>query len=107
VVVDDVNGDGVDDMLLGTRHGGPGTPPAGEAYVLFGSPVLGGDIDLADSGPDIAIVGAQPGDGVGAAMAVGDVNGDGKAELIVMADRADAPRPDIGKVYVLPVPASP
>lgn len=103
----DVNGDGIDDIVAGTRHAGEGTPATGEAYVIFGSSTLARTIDIALNDEDIAIVGAQPGDGAGAAVLVADVNGDGVNEIMVVADGADGPngtRPDAGEVYILAAP---
>jgi hypothetical protein len=103
----DVNGDGIDDIVAGTRHAGAGTPATGEAYVVFGSSSLAATIDLALNEEDISILGAQPGDGAGAFVLVDDVNGDGANEIIVVADGADGPdgtRPDAGEVYILATP---
>lgn len=103
----DVNADGIDDIIAGTRHVGAGVPPTGEAYIVFGSSGLARTIDLALNDHDISILGAQPGDGVGAFVLVDDVNGDGANEIILVADGADGPgeaRPDAGEIYVLPPP---
>ncbi len=38
----DINGDGVDDLLIGALRGDPnGTTDAGESYVVFGGPGVG------------------------------------------------------------------
>jgi hypothetical protein len=103
----DVNADGIDDIIAGTRHAGGGKPATGEAYIVFGSSTLARTIDLALNDNDISILGAQPGDGVGAFVAVDDVNGDGANEIILLADGADGPddaRLDAGEVYILSVP---
>jgi hypothetical protein len=103
----DVNGDGIDDIVAGTRHAGEGAPATGEAYVIFGSSTLARTIDIALNDEDIAIVGAQPGDSAGAAVLVADVNGDGVNEIMVVADGADGPngtRPDAGEVCILAPP---
>lgn len=84
----DTNGDGLDDVVLGSPLAGPD----GTAYVLFGK---------LDSAPiDVDALGAQPGagfalrgaDGGGAGVSVsgaGDVNGDGLADVLVGAAPAD------------------
>jgi hypothetical protein len=108
----DVNGDGIDDIILGTAYAdGPGNSKdgAGEAYVIFGSRTLPPVIDLALVQPDITVPGIEEGDGLGATVIGGDLNGDGRSELIAVALRADGPdnsRKDAGEVYVITVPRS-
>lgn len=100
----DVNGDGVDDLLLAAGGGdGPteGRPDAGEAYVLFGRPtgMWPETIDLAADDADVTFFGAEAGDHlrwvVGAVStradgrARGDMNGDGLTDLAVGASHAD------------------
>ncbi|MDP2949211.1 MAG: hypothetical protein Q8P22_06710 [Chloroflexota bacterium] len=103
----DVNGDGIDDIILGSSFArGPGNSRnmAGEAYVIFGSSELGPALDLAQGGEDVVFFGAQDTDRLGAAMASGDLNGDGEEEIILVASEAAGPanaRPGAGEVYVI------
>jgi hypothetical protein len=91
VAVGDVNGDSIDDLLLGTYEGdGPGNTRsgAGEAYVIFGSPTLSGAIDLAVGGSGVTIFGEKPGalgDRLGYGLASGDFSGDGTDDILVTA----------------------
>lgn len=107
---DDLDGDGIDDILLGTSFGdGPenARDDAGEAYILFGSSTLPATIDLAQGGQDIVLFGAEPGDRMGASIAVGDIDGDATLELITAATEADGPengRPKAGEVYIVTSP---
>ena len=107
---DDVDGDGIGDILLGTSFGdGPenARDDAGEAYILFGSSALPATIDLAQGGQDVVLFGAESTDRMGASIAVGDIDGDGTPELITAATEADGPenaRPEAGEVYIVTSP---
>jgi glycosylphosphatidylinositol phospholipase D len=96
----DVNGDGVDDILIGAFAASPeGRPFAGESYVVFGSqagfPAVFGPASL-DGTNGFIMRGANPGDLTGGALSgVGDVNGDGVDDFVVSAPFAS---PD-GKMY--------
>jgi hypothetical protein len=103
----DVNGDGIDDILVGARFArGPdgSRGNAGEVYVVFGSPTLGGTVDTAKDEQDFTIVGAEGGDYVGSALTAGDVNGDGVDDIITAALAASGPdnsRANSGEAYVV------
>jgi hypothetical protein len=103
----DVNGDGIGDILLGTSFGrGPdnGRDGAGEAYVIFGSPTLAPVLDLALNNCDVVFFGAEAGDRLGSAVRAGDLDGDGKQQIILVASEAAGPdnsRPGAGEVYVM------
>jgi FG-GAP repeat/Putative Ig domain len=96
----DVNGDGRADLLLGMPNLAPsGRTNAGGVYVVFGktsaTPVNLGA--LGDGG--FRIEGAAPVDFAGVSVAgVGDMNGDGRAEVVVGAPSADEDR---GTAYVV------
>lgn len=95
----DVNGDGLDDLLVGARFGdGPDNSreEGGEAYVIFGRGEMPGTIDLAAGDEDVTLFGAEAGDQFSFHGALGDVNGDGLADILVSAPFARG----IGAVYV-------
>ncbi|HRE00669.1 MAG TPA: integrin alpha, partial [Ilumatobacteraceae bacterium] len=89
-VIGDVNGDGVDDILLGSYTATPwGTSYAapGAAYVVWGGQSV--DVDLANLGTKgFAIYGSsRQRDRLGISVSgLGDINGDGKADLLIGAD---------------------
>lgn len=101
----DVNGDGYADLLIGAPgwepEGGQGVD-WGRVYVFFG-----GDPDGTappDSLPDLVLSGEAAGDEFGRAVAgLGDLDGDGFADLGVGApryDRREPPAENVGRVYV-------
>jgi hypothetical protein len=98
--VGDVNGDGIEDILVGA----PGGEGAGKAYLIFGSPLFPETIDLGNLGAlGIALEGVVPGDEAGKRVsAAGDVNRDGIEDLLVAAPSADPlHRSGAGEIYVL------
>lgn len=119
VATGDVNGDGIQDLVIGApdatftvalQGGGTQTrTAAGVAYVVFGKNSLAGTIDTA-SQADLTILGAKTGDRLGFSVAVGDVNGDGTSDIVIGSPGADFPgsaapptssRADTGAVFVI------
>ena len=101
----DVNGDGLADVVLGApeadAHGRGGS---GTAFVVFGRRETSAAVDLAAlGGAGFRIDGAAALDNAGAAVAgAGDVNGDGRADLVVGAPRAgNNARPGSGSAHVV------
>ena len=99
----DLDGDGRDDLLLGaTGTDYNGRSGAGSSYVLL-APEAGGSNDLAAPSSAWRIDGAAAGDASGTAFdATGDVNSDGRTDLVVGAPFSDRPsRGDAGSARVL------
>lgn len=87
----DVNGDGLDDIIVGARQAGlSSTGPTGAAYVIFGRKKMA-DIDLRAFEQGIAgdkgfVIREPPRRDAGGAVAgVGDTNGDGLSDVAVNA----------------------
>ncbi|MXN67508.1 tandem-95 repeat protein [Stappia sp. GBMRC 2046] len=109
----DVNGDGVDDLIIGARFADPNNvSDAGRSYVVFGGQdfaalAVDGEIDLSSIGqPDglagFVLSGIDPYDQSGSVSSAGDVNGDGFDDLIVGAVRADPDDTNLaGEAYVV------
>jgi uncharacterized protein (TIGR03437 family) len=98
----DLNGDGIDDLALGAPGANGNGMNCGKVYVFFGKTSLKGAIDLAKDKADVELLGAGSGDQLGSSLAIGDLNGDGRNDLIAGAPNADAvDKSDAGKVYGL------
>jgi hypothetical protein len=98
----DLNGDGIDDIMLVTDSFS--NLFEGRVDVIFGKTGLAGEIDLAQVEPDITIYGADQGDNLGRSIATGDFNGDKGLDLLLGADHASGPSNDrfgCGEAYLL------
>ena len=121
----DVNGDGLDDVLVGAPLADAGAAKdAGAAYVVLGRAGTA-PVDLAAPGSAaLVVLGAGRNDRLGSSVAgLPDANGDGRADLVVgvpRADRPDAPAEgdqaygpepplpkNAGAAYVVFTPAAP
>lgn len=106
VATGDLNGDGIADLIIGAPSGNNGTQDVGRdtgaVYVFYGKTSLSGTLDLAQQKPDVTLYGERSYDLFGASLAIGDITGDGKPDLIIGAPLADtSDRRDCGKVYAL------
>ena len=105
--VGDFNGDGLADILIGAYHyDAPGTTDSGAAYLIYGiTSLVGFDMRSFVTGAfGIRFLGAASGDETGKAVSgAGDINGDGKMDLLIGAPAADHldGRVDSGAVYAI------
>ncbi|MBK7949142.1 MAG: FG-GAP repeat protein [Deltaproteobacteria bacterium] len=97
--VGDANGDGYDDVVVGSRYYESGEPSEGAAFLF-----LGGTSGIVDGGPETAVsryesnqANAEFGRAVSGA---GDLNGDGYDDLIVGAPFYDAGESNEGAAFV-------
>ena len=103
----DVNGDGFDDLIIGTDGAAEGIPlRTGQTYVVFGksagfSETI--DLDALDGTNGIRVDGENLNDYAGFSVSTaGDVNGDGLDDLLIGAFRAESGFEDqAGKGYVV------
>ena len=99
----DVNGDGFDDLVIGTSGGGGAFE--GSTYILYGhggaqAPSV--SLGSLDAQTGMRIEGEHPGDLIGHGIGAGDFNGDGLADIIVGAPGSDSDsRQNVGAAYVV------
>ncbi|HLO87233.1 MAG TPA: DUF4114 domain-containing protein [Nostocaceae cyanobacterium] len=105
----DVNGDGIDDLIIGAPGNFYPNFPSGLCYVLFGSKNgFGSTFNLAnlDGKNGFVIVGAanqgDRSDYFGEIVtSAGDINGDGLGDIIISAQRANPNGENSGQSYVI------
>jgi len=100
--VGDVNGDGFDDIIVGSRFNDDGGNNAGAAYIFFGSSTLSGTKALGGGqSADVTFLGKGSDDQFSVASGAGDVNGDGFDDVIVGAFfNNDGGSNDEGAAYI-------
>jgi hypothetical protein len=101
----DVNGDGIDDILIGAHFNDAGGNGSGAAYVVFGTVSPSASVDLADVAlgtGGFKIIGEAVSDSAGRAVSsAGDVNGDGFDDIIVNARFNDGGGAETGASYIV------
>ncbi|MFN6516410.1 MAG: beta strand repeat-containing protein [Nostoc sp. CreGUA01] len=101
----DINGDGIDDLIIGANRADPNGSYSGQSYVVFGSSSpFSASLNLSalNGSNGFAINGIAIGDQSGYSVSTaGDVNGDGIDDLIIGAYRADPNGSSSGQSYVV------
>ena len=108
-----MNGDGVDDLLIGAPYANAnGRGDSGETYLVFGDELasldaangIAGSIDLSDLNGTTGYIikGIAGGDYSGYSVSsAGDVNGDGRDDLLIGAYQGDPNSTNSGETYLV------
>ncbi|MCC8997064.1 MAG: FG-GAP-like repeat-containing protein, partial [Nitrosomonas sp.] len=100
----DVNGDGYDDMIIGSSYGGNNPTNAGSSYVVFGkasgfSATL--EMSSLDGTNGFRLDGITKYDTAGNVSSAGDMNGDGFSDILIGAPATDINGDASGSSYVV------
>ncbi|MEO1132079.1 MAG: cohesin domain-containing protein [Cyanobacteria bacterium J06639_1] len=111
----DLNGDGLNDLIVGAPTADANGEDSGRAYVVFGSPNgFPAQLDVAtlDGTNGFVIDGLAAGDRLGDTVSqAGDLNADGIADILLSAPESDVNGENSGQAYAIfgsqaPFPAS-
>ncbi len=95
----DLNGDGVEDLIVGAPENDTASGnKSGAVYVFYG-PVNETDVDAASA--DVTLTGVDDSDRAGYSVAAGDVNDDGTDDVVVGAPLNDRNGSSAGIAYVV------
>ena len=97
----DVNGDGFDDIIIGSQYA---NGDKGAAYVVFGKAGSFANVDVSNlsASQGFAILGAVKDDMTGFRVSgAGDINGDGFDDIIIGASGGDSGGNNSGQAYVI------
>ncbi len=92
----DINGDGYDDLVVGSHFSAE--TAAGKVYLIYGqsSPLTSTTL----SSSNIIFTGASIGDRAGTAVAIGDLNADGYDDIVMGASKDDGSATNAGAIYI-------
>ena len=98
----DVNGDGLDDILIGTPNDEDGGNIAGQTYLILGRGAADWGMDYDLSNADASFLGEDADDWSGWSVAgAGDVNGDGLDDILIGAYQDDDGGNGAGQTYLI------
>ena len=104
ITAGDINADGVGDLVIGNEYGSVTSFSShGKVFVIYGSASFPASVNLGSTGwAGSRITGGASWDQLGSAVAVADINGDGRADLLATApgwDKTGSISVDEGAVY--------
>lgn len=95
----DIDGDGLSDILIGAYGYSSLYSGGGKVYIILGSSISSGDMNLADA--DIAITGCNNNDYCGDCVTgIGDIDGDGFSDIAIGISFNDDSGINAGKVCI-------
>ena len=97
-IVEDTDGDGADDLMVGARTADLGSEDSGGAWLVTGAPT--GTVDVADLAVSFAGIGLDERAGQ-AVNTIGDLDGDGHVDFLIGARRSDYAGTNSGATYVV------
>jgi FG-GAP repeat/Tryptophan-rich Synechocystis species C-terminal domain len=98
----DINGDGIDDLIIGADRANPHGSNSGQSYVVYGNAAPELDLNGTNLIPGFKINGIAAYDYSGFSVSsAGDINGDGIGDLLIGARFADPNGNDSGQSYVV------
>jgi len=95
----DINGDGINDIIVGANNNGAGGEGAGAVYIIYGSASLASSIDLGAA--DVKLVGENAGDEAGYSISTGDFNNDALNDIIIGAIYEGTGGSSAGAAYII------
>ena len=101
LAVGDINGDGIDDLVVGAPKESSIDSQNGAVYIFYGYGGLFVDGDLTANQADAVIIGTGLIDWFGYDVAVADVDGDGLDDIFASAPFADTAFSNAGAVYLI------
>ncbi len=97
----DLDADGHDDLVIGSQDNDEGGEDAGQVYVVLGKGA-GWAVDVVLSQADASFLGEAAGDGLGRQLAaVGDVDGDGRHDLLLGSPYNEEGGTGAGQLYLV------
>jgi len=99
-LVGDVDGDGRDDLHVGAKWNDESGNKSGQSYLVYAETLLAGEGSLSLASADHRFLGVTPWDQCCVGAAAGDVDGDGRSDLVLGAQYDELDDSGSGRVYL-------